>query len=129
MRIDSVEHPPWGVAGGHAAGTGRCVVNPGRPNEHVLRPLSDGNIVKRGDIVRIETGGGGGWSHPFDREAERVLTDVRDGFVGRGSAEDHYGVVLAEDGASVDAAATAKRRARRPKAKLFHRHGYHEVLS
>ena len=22
MRIDSVEHPPWGVAGGHAAGTG-----------------------------------------------------------------------------------------------------------
>ena len=129
MRIDSVEHPPWGVAGGHAAGTGRCVVNPGRPNERVLRPLSDGNIVKRGDIVRIETGGGGGWGHPFDREAERVLTDVRGGFVGRGSAEEHYGVVLAEDGASVDAAATAKRRARRPEAKLFHRHGYHEVLS
>jgi N-methylhydantoinase B len=129
MRIDSVEHPPWGVAGGHAAGTGRCVVNPGRPNERVLRPLSDGNIVKRGDIVRIETGGGGGWGHPFDREAERVLTDVRGGFVGRVSAEDHYGVVLADDGASVDAAATAKRRARRPEAKLFHRHGYHEVLS
>jgi N-methylhydantoinase B len=38
MRIDSVEHPPWGVAGGHAAGTGRCVVNPGRPDERVLRP-------------------------------------------------------------------------------------------
>ncbi len=29
MRIDSVTHPPWGVAGGHAAGTGRCIVNPG----------------------------------------------------------------------------------------------------
>ena len=128
MRIDSVEHPPWGVAGGHAAGTGRCVVNPGRPNERVLRPLSDGNIVTRGDIVRIETGGGGGWGHPFDREAERVLTDVRGGFVGRGSAEEHYGVVLAEDGASVDAAATARRRARRPEAKRFHRHGYHAVL-
>ena len=38
MRIDSVEHPPWGVAGGHAAGTGRCVVNPGRPDERILRP-------------------------------------------------------------------------------------------
>lgn len=129
MRIDSVEHPPWGVAGGHAAGTGRCIVNPGRPDERILRPLSDGNIVKRGDVVRVETGGGGGWGHPFDREVERVLADVRGGFVSRAPAEEHYGVVLADDGASVDVAATAKCRARRPEAKLFHRHGYHEVLS
>jgi N-methylhydantoinase B len=129
MRIDSVEHPPWGVAGGHAAGTGRCVINPGLPNERVLRPLSDGNIVKRGDIVRIETGGGGGWGHPFDREAELVLADVRGGFVSQASAEEHYGVVLADDGVSMDAAGTAKRRAHRPPAKLFHRGGYHEVLS
>ena len=87
MRIDSVTHPPWGVAGGHAAGTGRCIVNPGRPGERIIPPLSDGNIVKRGDIVRVETGGGGGWGHPFDREPERVLADVRGGFVSRDSAE------------------------------------------
>ena len=129
MRIDSVQHPPWGVAGGHAAGTGRCVVNPGLPNERVLRPLSDGNIVRRGDIVRVETGGGGGWGHPFDREAERVLADVRAGFVSRASAEEHYGVVLTADGAGIDAAATDVRRASRPPAKLFHRHGYHDVLA
>lgn len=128
MRIDSVEHPPWGVAGGHAAGTGRCVVNPGRPDERILRPLSDGNIVKRGDIVRVETGGGGGWGHPFDRELERVLADVRGGFVSRESAEEDYGVIIAADGASVDPSATAKRRARRPQAKLFHRHTYQDVL-
>jgi N-methylhydantoinase B len=128
MRIDSVEHPPWGVAGGHAAGTGRCVVNPGRPDERTLRPLSDGNIVRRGDVLRIATGGGGGWGHPFDREPERVLADVRGGFVSRANAEEHYGVVLGADGLSVDAAATAARRARRPEAKLFHRHGYHAAL-
>jgi N-methylhydantoinase B len=128
MRIDSVENPPWGVAGGQAAGTGRCVINPGQPDERVLRPLSDGNMVKRGDIVRIETGGGGGWGHPFDREADTVLRDVRGGFVSRASAETNYGVVLASDGRSVDAAATEKRRAKRPAAKLFHRHGYHAVL-
>jgi N-methylhydantoinase B len=129
MRIDSVEHPPWGVAGGHAAGTGRCVVNPGRLDERLLRPLSDGNMVKRGDIVRVETGGGGGWGHPFDREPEQVAADVRDGFVGRASAEAHYGVVMGPDGASLDLGATQKRRARRPTAKLFHRHGYHDVLA
>jgi N-methylhydantoinase B len=129
MRIDSVEHPPWGVAGGHAAGAGRCIVNPGRPDERILKPLSDGNIVKSGDILRVETGGGGGWGHPFDREAERVAADVRDGFVSRASAEAHYGVVLDDAGKAVDAAGTAERRRRRPPAKLFHRHGYHDVLA
>jgi N-methylhydantoinase B len=95
----------------------------------VLRPLSDGNIVTRGDIVRVETGGGGGWGHPFDREPERVAADVRGGFVSRASAEEHYGVVLAADAISLDPTATAKRRARRPEARLFHRHGYRDVLA
>ena len=128
MRIDSVEHPPWGVAGGHAAGTGRCVVNPGRTNERTLRPLSDGNIVRRGDVVRVETGGGGGWGHPFDREPERVLADVRNGFVSQASALSHYGVVLAGDGLCIDAESTAARRSQRPQSKLFHRHGYHAAF-
>ena len=129
MRIDGVEHPPWGVAGGHAAGTGRCVINPGRSDERVLGPLSDGNIVRRGDVVRIETGGGGGWGHPFDREPERVLADVLGGFVARASAEAHYGVVLREDGTSLDADNTRARRRCRPDAELFHRHGYRQALA
>src|SRR5262249_27196995 len=128
MRIDGIEHPPWGVAGGQAARGGRCIVNPGRPEERILRPPSDGNIGKRGDIGRIETGGGGGWGHPFDREPERVLADVLGGFLGRAGAQEHYGVVLAADGTSLDLAATAHRRARRPEAKLFHRHGYRQAL-
>src|SRR5205814_10514294 len=81
MRIDSVEHPPWGFAGGHAAGTGRCVVNPGGPDERTLRPLRDGNIVRRGDVVRIGTGGAGGWGYPCDRAPHRVLADVCRGLV------------------------------------------------
>ncbi|MGE0698673.1 MAG: hydantoinase B/oxoprolinase family protein [Hyphomicrobiaceae bacterium] len=128
MRIDSVDNPPWGVAGGMSARSGRCVVNPGRPDERVLKPLSDGNIVRRGDVVRIETGGGGGFGHPFDREPERVLEDVACGFVGRESAQRDYGVVLAADRLEIDTVATARRRADRPEAKLFHRHGYCEVL-
>ncbi len=112
------------------AGTGRCVVNPGRPGERVLAPLSDGNLIRRGDVIRLETGGGGGWGHPFDREPERVLADVRGGFVSRASAERDYGVILAADGRSVDAEATRRRRADRPGAGLFHRAGhYAETLA
>jgi len=128
MRIDSVQNPPWGVAGGKAAGTGRCVVNPGRADERCLNPLSDGNIVKQGDIIRVETGGGGGFGHPFDREPDRVLADVRGGFVSRQSAEADYGVVLTCDGRSVDVDQTDRLRARRPEVNLFHRHGYCAAL-
>jgi N-methylhydantoinase B len=105
------------------------MINPGRPDERILAPLSDGNMVKRGDIVRVETGGGGGWGHPFDREPERVAADVRGGFVSRNSAEEHYGVVLSDNGMAINDAATQDLRARCPAAKLFHRRGYHEVLA
>ena len=129
IRLDAIRNPPWGTNGGMQAGTGRCVVNPGRPDERGLPPLSDGNIVRRGDIIRVETGGGGGWGHPFEREPARVLADVRGGFVSRASAERDYGVLLAADGRAVDVAATARRRADRPPAGLFHRHGYAESLT
>ena len=128
MRIDNVDTPPWGVNGGHGAGAGRCIVNPGRPDERIIPSLSDGNMVKRGDVIRVATGGGGGWGHPFDRETERVLADVRGGFVSRANAERLYGVVLATDGFTVDAAATTRRRSDRPPHKLFHRTSYSEGL-
>lgn len=129
VRLDAIEFPPWGTAGGQSGRAGRCIVNPGRPGERVLKPLSDGNVLKQGDIIRLETGGGGGWGHPFDREVDRVLADVRGGFVSRDSAERDYGVVLRADGRSVDEAATAMRRADRPATALFHQNGYRETLS
>jgi N-methylhydantoinase B len=128
VRLDAIANPPWGVNGGLCAGSGRCVVNPGTPQERVLAPLSDGNRVRRGDVVLIETGGGGGWGHPFDREPERVLADVMGGFVSAESALRDYGVVLRADGRAVDAEATARRRADRPAAKLFHRGTYRDSL-
>jgi N-methylhydantoinase B len=128
LRIDSVNFPPWGVSGGQCARPGRCVINPGRPNERVLGPLSDGNIVHRGDVIRVETGGGGGWGHPYDREPERVLEDVLSHFVSRASAAADYGVILTEDGGAIDEAATQACRADRPDTKLFHQNGYRAAL-
>jgi N-methylhydantoinase B len=128
VRIDGIDHPPWGVGGGMQGGAGGCVINPGGPDERTVPPISDGTVIRRGDIVRIETGGGGGFGHPHDREPERVLADVRAGFVSRDSAAADYGVVLNANGRSVDEAATRKRRAQRPPIGLFHRHGYRDAL-
>ena len=126
VRIDGITNPPWGVAGGQSGGAGRAVVNPGGNRERVLAPLSDGNVLHRGDILLLETGGGGGHGHPFDRPAERVWTDVQDGFVSLAAAEAQYGVVI--DGGEVDLAATAALRADRPAARAFHQREYVDAL-
>ncbi len=127
VRIDSVKNPPWGINGGMSGGTGRAIVNPGTDCERLLVPLSDGNRLVRGDILRIETGGGGGHGHPFDRAAEAVVEDVLGGYVSREAAERLYGVVLA--GNRLDEAATATARASRPSARRFHRQEYVDVLA
>ncbi|MHB2168584.1 hydantoinase B/oxoprolinase family protein [Alsobacter sp. R-9] len=127
IRIDCVKNPPWGIAGGMSGGSGRAVINPGTPEERVLAPLSDGNKLKRGDILRIETGGGGGYGHPHDRPPAEVLEDVEGGFVSREAAERLYGVAI--DGHRVDEARTAALRAARYPAKAFHRNEYVDVLS
>ena len=122
VRIDSVVNPPWGVAGGLNGGSGRATIN-GVP----IAALSDGNMLKKGDVFRIETGGGGGWGHPFDRPAEDVLADVAGGFVSPDAAARDYGVVI-RDGA-IDADATAAGRATRPDAGLFHRREYRDAVA
>lgn len=127
VRIDSVKNPPWGIDGGMCGGSGRATVNPGTDRERVLAPLSDGNRLVRGDILRMETGGGGGYGHPFDRAAESVLQDVLGGYVSREAAERLYGVVLT--GNSLDVEATAKTRASRPATRRFHRQEYVDVLA
>ena len=126
IRIDSVQNPPWGIDGGRSGRHGVAIVNPGTPNEVVLNPLSDGNMLKKGDILRIETGGGGGHGHPYDRPAERVLEDVLDGFVTEAAALELYGVVIKND--ELDVAATKLHRADRPKVGRFYRQEYVDAL-
>jgi N-methylhydantoinase B len=126
VRMDNIRWPAWGVKGGMGGRPGRIVVNPGTPEERDLRPMSEGNRLKNGDLVRIVTSGGGGWGSPLERAAEQVRDDVLDGFISADSALRDYGVVLSEDLLSVDARGTEARRAelaRLPRG-LFHRHGY-----
>ena len=126
VRIDGVQNPPWGYAQGMCGGAGSVVLNPGTDREAEVNPLSDGTVMRRGDILRIRTGGGGGYGHPHDRPAEAVLKDVLGGFVTAEAARELYGVVVI-DGA-IDTAATEARRADRYEAKAFHRITYRDEL-
>jgi N-methylhydantoinase B len=84
-------------------------------------------MLKKGDVVRIETGGGGGHGHPFDRDPAHVLEDVLSGLVSPGAAAADYGVAIR--GRTVDADETARLRADRPAVKAFHRKEYLDALA
>jgi N-methylhydantoinase B len=125
LRQDNVLFPPAGVNGGHAGRPGRAVVNPGGPHERLLAPMSDGNVLRRGDVLRLYTSGGGGWGNPLDRPVERVRRDVLGGFVSAESARADYGVVIDPGTGAVDGGATRQLRATmRGPVRMFHRGGY-----
>jgi N-methylhydantoinase B len=68
-------------------------------------------------IFRYQTGGGGGWGDPLDREPERVMRDVRDEYLTIDGAYRDYGVVVEgnplthPEQLTVDTVATEARRA------------------
>lgn len=125
-RIDATVNTPWGLNGGQSGRAGRARVNVGYPDERELDPLSDGTILRRGDVLLVETGGGGGAGHPFDRPVEEVRLDVLRGFVSLDAARADYGVALVgdEDALTVNEDETARLRANRGETKLFHRNAY-----
>jgi N-methylhydantoinase B len=112
-RMENTLVAPYGVAGGRAGRTGRITLNPGTPEARELLALGDGISLKRGDLLRLETCGGGGWGDPLERDPERVRQDVARGFItGHGAFED-YGVVLDAATLDIDKTATDEERRRR----------------
>src|SRR5690606_38288034 len=79
----------------------RVTIDPGGPNEREVDALADAEPVRAGELIRIQTTGGGGWGDPLLRDPELVVRDVRWGKVSPAGALNDYGVVLTgsvEDG-------------------------------
>lgn len=104
--------PPRGRDGGGSGASGATVVNPDTAKEHAVK-ASDGNVrLHAGDVLRREMTGAGGFGDPLSRNVERVLSDVREGYVSPEAARDSYGVVVVRSGHTwvVDDDATAELR-------------------
>jgi len=104
---------PRGVVGGGDAATNRFAYEQS-DGEHSPPMVSKmvGIHIERGQKVRLETPGGGGYGDALQRPAEAVLADVSLGYVSAEAARDSYGVVITPDG-TLDAGATAALRKER----------------
>jgi N-methylhydantoinase B len=104
--------PPWGLWGGSEGTVGHYELELAG-SETRERVNGARRPAAAGSVVYIQTGGGGGWGSPFERPAQAVLDDVRNGYVSIEAARRDYGVVLTGAGADLelDIAATKARRA------------------
>lgn len=114
ISCDGQFAPPRGVVGGL----------PGTPGS-TWRVCANGDLeklpnvvqftMKKGEGLRGRDSSGGGYGDPLDRDPDRVLHDVLEGWESRGKAHDVYGVVLTgeieDDSLAIDMAATQSRRA------------------
>ena len=89
--IGGWQRSPWPLAGGREG------------TNNYLEYVHDGRVLLRhgrvaridladGDLVRSVTGGGAGFGDPRERDRERVLEDVADGYVTAEEARSVYGV-------------------------------------
>jgi N-methylhydantoinase B len=118
VLADKALLPPFGVCGGGSGAPNRFRVRrggqtiepsplPGKVSAFPLEP---------GDVVVMESSGGGGFGDPLDRATVAIAADLAEGYLTPAAAEAVYGVVLV--GGAIDAAATSARRAARRAARL-----------
>jgi N-methylhydantoinase B len=111
FSIRSMKHviPPNGCAGGGTGRPGDIWINPGTAEAKRLPTRYADYPLRKGDVFRLDTPGGGGHGDPATREPQRVLDDLAEGYISAEAAERQYGVVRKDDG-TLDAVATAARR-------------------
>jgi N-methylhydantoinase B/oxoprolinase/acetone carboxylase alpha subunit len=89
-NLDRFKYPPFGLAGGGpAAPSALYLVRDGQTQ--ALPSKVTNMMLKRGNIVRLETSGGGGFGEARLRERELVERDVRLGYVSAAAAKRSYG--------------------------------------
>ncbi|MEU9889788.1 hydantoinase B/oxoprolinase family protein [Sphaerisporangium sp. NPDC051011] len=99
---------PWGVAGGRPGENNHIILNPGTDRE--VTQGGGYNHLDAGEVLVNNTGGGGGYGDPFEREPAQVAHDVRNDFVSVSAAARDYGVVVGPGTFEVDHEATRRLR-------------------
>jgi N-methylhydantoinase B len=84
--------PPWGVDGGREGSVNYVEVVPADGTAPRRFGKAARLPLRKGDLVRLVTGTGGGHGDPRDRERELVAGDLADGIITEREAIDVYGL-------------------------------------
>lgn len=113
---DRSTDPPRGIYGGADGTPGQITHVREDGSEEPMHSKFAGYVVRAGEVLRLEAPMGGGFGDSLKRDPEEVLADVLNGYVTVEDARAQYGVVLVNEGRTVDHERTAEaRRSMTPK--------------
>jgi len=90
-RSDAHIIPAPGVQGGKSSNVTRILRNPGTATGEALHSKASGLTLAAGEIIRVETLGGGGFGDPSERPLDAIAQDLREEKITLGAAERDYG--------------------------------------
>ena len=92
MVMDHGRTGPQGALGGEAGGVNTVVVTQGNKTYKPPHLSKDQDIeIGGGDVVRVQTPGGGGFGDPGKRKPESIARDIARGYYSEAEARDKFG--------------------------------------
>ena len=105
VRSDRKRVLPYGLSGGDPGSPSNNSLISGDSEEEL--PSKFNRTLRRGDLFRHVSPGGGGFGDPLDRDPAHVARDVRGGYISKANARRRYGVVFRRESDQIDARATS----------------------
>lgn len=87
------KYGPWGLNGGHN-GSGNYIKVIRNDGSEEIHTTCSGLVVNKDDVIRVATANGGGVGDPRRRAREKVLEDLKNGYISREQAVNVYGLTL-----------------------------------
>ena len=79
LWLERGDLPAWGLSGGESGAPTRGSITIEGVTEQVLK--TPPRLLPKGSTVLVETGGGGGFGSPIDRDPDAAQRDLDDGYV------------------------------------------------
>ena len=108
LLSDGAVMPPFGILKGESGATvDSYILRDGKRMDFPTPGKVGGFPMQTGDRLILQSAGGGGYGDPLSRETDRVMADLRSGFISDTLARKIYGVILTSDG-ELDESATSR---------------------
>jgi N-methylhydantoinase B len=111
-QVERVYCRPWGLFNGHP-GMGNQVAVRNIDGKEIIYPTGKvhGRILKTDEAYFLRSGGGGGFGSPLERSIEKVISDLKEGYISKNKAKYCYGIVFSNNEFGVDVEKTLNKRA------------------
>jgi len=87
--VERAQNAPWGLMGGGEARPNKGIAIMPSGEIHTINKATHFKMPK-GAVLRMQTGGGGGYGNPSARPADAVHQDLEEGYISEPFARQHY---------------------------------------